>query len=48
MGFSIWSSIDSKVVNIHPAGINISRAIIEVQRYLEEAMQHQNTDPLKW
>lgn len=47
-GFSVWNSIDSKVAKIQPAGTNTSRAIIEVQRYLEDGLQHRNTDPLKW
>lgn len=47
-GFSIWSSIDSKVAQIQPAGTSTSRAIIEVQRYLEDAIQNRNTDALKW
>lgn len=47
-GFSIWSSIDSKVSQIQPSGTNTSRAIIEVQRYLEDDIQNRNTDALKW
>lgn len=47
-GFSIWSSIDSKVAQVQPTGTNTSRAIIEVQRYLEDAIQNRNTDALKW
>ncbi|KAL4153704.1 hypothetical protein QTP88_001537 [Uroleucon formosanum] len=47
-GFSIWSSIDLKVAQIQPTGTNTSRAIIEVQRYLEDDIQKRNTDALKW
>jgi len=47
-GFSIWSSIDSKISQIQPTGTSTSRAIIEVQRYLEDDIQNRNTDPLKW
>lgn len=46
--FSIWSSIDSKISQIQPTGTSTSRAIIEVQRYLEDDIQNRNTDPLKW
>ncbi|CAI6352613.1 unnamed protein product [Macrosiphum euphorbiae] len=47
-GFSIWSSIDSKVSEIQHTGTNTSSAIIEVQIYLEDDIQNRNTDALKW
>lgn len=46
--FSTWSSINSKVAQIKPVGTNTSKAIIEVQRYLEDGLQPRNTDILKW
>ncbi|XP_050528084.1 E3 SUMO-protein ligase ZBED1-like [Daktulosphaira vitifoliae] len=46
--FSIWSSINSKVAQVQPVGTNTSKAIIEVQRYLEDGLQPRNTDALKW
>lgn len=45
---SIWDSIDSKVAQVQPMGTVTSRALVEVQRYLEEAIQNRNSDPLKW
>lgn len=45
--FSIWSTIDSKLAKIQPVGTSTSRAVIEVQRYLEDTIQHRNTDALK-
>lgn len=44
----IWSSIDSKVAKIQPAGINTFKTIIDVQRYLEDGLQNQSNDTLKW
>ncbi|KAL5237678.1 hypothetical protein ACI65C_005088 [Semiaphis heraclei] len=46
--FSIWSTVDTKVAQQKPVGTNTSRAIIEVQRYLEDSLQQTNADPLKW
>ncbi|CAH1398261.1 unnamed protein product [Nezara viridula] len=34
--------------NYKPAGTPMSRAITEVQRYLEEPLPSENSDPLKW
>ncbi|XP_022182002.1 zinc finger BED domain-containing protein 1-like [Myzus persicae] len=45
---SIWDSTDSKVAQVQPMGTVTSRALVEVQRYLEEAIQNRNSDPLKW
>ncbi|XP_049318602.1 zinc finger BED domain-containing protein 4-like [Bactrocera dorsalis] len=46
--FSIWSYIDSNIASNKPRGTCNSRAIIEVQRYLEEAVIARNGDPFKW
>jgi len=45
---SIWKTIDSKVAQLRPTSTTISRAIIEVQRYLENSIINRNCDPLKW
>ncbi|CAI6368031.1 unnamed protein product [Macrosiphum euphorbiae] len=45
---SIWKTIDTKVAQLQPTGIVTSRAIIEVQRYLEDSIINRNCDPLKW
>ena len=45
---SIWSSFDKKVASIKPSGTAYSRAIIEVQRYLEEPPIPRQEDPMKW
>jgi len=43
--FSIWSTVDTKVAQKKPVGTNTSRAIIEVQRYLEDSLQQRNANP---
>ncbi|XP_074034348.1 E3 SUMO-protein ligase ZBED1-like [Leptinotarsa decemlineata] len=45
---TIWSHFDSKVSGLQPAGTSTSRAIIEVQRYLEDGLLERNKDPLIW
>jgi len=45
---SIWKTIDTKVAQLQPTGTVTSRAIIEVQRYLEYSIINRNCDPLKW
>lgn len=45
---SIWDTIDTSVAKLTPSGTSKSRAIIEVQRYLEDGMLNRNLDPLKW
>jgi len=45
---SIWKTIDSKVAQLQPTSTVTSRAIIEVQRYLEDSIINRNCDPLKW
>lgn len=45
---SIWKTIDSKVAQLRPTSTTTSRAIIEVQRYLEDSIINRNCDPLKW
>ncbi|XP_028161108.1 zinc finger BED domain-containing protein 4-like [Ostrinia furnacalis] len=47
---SIWNHYNKKMQNIQPKGTGQSRAIIEVQRYLEDKiiMPDKNTSPLNW
>jgi len=45
---SIWNDIDSCVANSSPMGTAKSRAIVEVQRYLEDSIIARCQDPLKW
>lgn len=45
---SIWSDIDSCVTKSTPMGTAKSRAIVEVQRYLEDSIISRSQDPLKW
>ncbi|XP_060855409.1 E3 SUMO-protein ligase ZBED1-like [Metopolophium dirhodum] len=45
---SIWSEIDRNVARFSPLGTAKSRAIVEVQRYLDDAVISRNEDPLKW
>ncbi|KAL4083712.1 hypothetical protein QTP88_029028 [Uroleucon formosanum] len=47
--FSIWESIDKCVSQMQPSiGTSTSRAIVEVQRYLEEPVLKRNSNPLEW
>ncbi|XP_022162108.1 uncharacterized protein LOC111027917 [Myzus persicae] len=47
--FSIWEMIDKRVSEVHPAiRISTARAIVEVQRYLEEPILKRNGNPLEW
>lgn len=47
--FSIWETIDKKVSRVQPAiRTSTARALIEVQRYLEEPIIKRNDDPLEW
>ncbi|KAG5862614.1 hypothetical protein JTB14_006426 [Gonioctena quinquepunctata] len=45
---SIWSSFDRKVATLKPTGSARSKAIIEVQRYLEEPPIPRKENPLIW
>jgi hypothetical protein len=45
---SIWSSFETFVSTHKPRGTSMSRAIIEVHRYLEDDLIPQNSDPLQW
>lgn len=45
---SIWSSFDKSVSVAQPRGTVTSRAIIEVQRYLEDEIIPRTEDPLMW
>jgi len=46
--FSIWSEIDSNVARFTPLRNAKSRAIVEVQRYMDDVVISRNQDPLKW
>lgn len=46
--FSIFSSFDRKTASFEPSGTSRSRAIIEVQRYLEEPLLNRHENPLNW
>lgn len=45
---SIWDDIDSNVAKCTVMGTAKSRAIVEVQRYLEDTIIIRTQDPLKW
>ncbi|CAG9819749.1 unnamed protein product [Phaedon cochleariae] len=45
---SIWSHFDKKIAGLQPSGTSMSRAIIEVQRYLEDGLLERDKDPLTW
>ncbi|KAF2899431.1 hypothetical protein ILUMI_06740 [Ignelater luminosus] len=45
---SIWSSIDKVIAKFQPLGTSSSRAIVEVQRYVEQEVLDRNLDPLRW
>lgn len=46
--FSIWSSHDVKAASHKPQGTASSRAVIEVQRYMEAELLGRKEDPLDW
>lgn len=46
--FSIWGSLDVHVNQSRPINTNRSRAILEVQNYLDEALVPRTQDPLEW
>jgi hypothetical protein len=47
--FSIWESVDKCVSQMQLSiGTSTSRAIVEVQRYLEEPVLKRNSKPLEW
>lgn len=47
--FSIWGTIDKRVSQVQPAiRTSTARALIEVQRYLEEPIINRNENPLEW
>lgn len=45
---SIWNDIDISISKVTPIGTAKSRAIVEVQRYLEDSIIPRSQDPLKW
>lgn len=46
--YSIWDSLDKNVSKFQPKYTASSRAIIEVQRYLEDEILSRNQNPLDW
>lgn len=47
--FSIWETIDKRVSQAQPAiRTSTARALVEVQRYLEEPILKRNDNPLEW
>lgn len=46
--FSLWKSYDIRVASHKPQGTASSRAIIEVQRYMETEILDRHADPLEW
>jgi hypothetical protein len=45
---SLWNSFDKKAAAFVPTGTCKSRAIIELQRYIEEPLLPRHCDPLNW
>lgn len=45
---SIWRSFDRKASSFEPIGTKRSRAILEVQRYMEEPLLDRSKNPLEW
>lgn len=45
---SVWSFFDKKVTSLKPTGSAQSKAIIEIQRYLEEPVISRSKCPLTW
>ncbi|XP_072375206.1 E3 SUMO-protein ligase ZBED1-like [Diabrotica undecimpunctata] len=46
--YSLWSSLDNKISKKQPIGTGISKAIIEVQRYIEDDILNKDEDSLLW
>lgn len=46
--FSVWFEFDKHAAASKPQGTATSRAIIEVQRYLESPVIPRHDDPMKW
>ncbi|KAF2902321.1 hypothetical protein ILUMI_03859 [Ignelater luminosus] len=46
--FSIWYSFDKRVSESQSKGTSVSRAIIEVQRYLQDPVISRHQNPLSW
>ncbi|CAH1107682.1 unnamed protein product [Psylliodes chrysocephalus] len=46
--FSPWDQFDRKAASFKPSGTSSSRAIVEVQRYLEDDPLDRHEDPLLW
>lgn len=47
--FSVWNTIDKQVSQVHPAiKTSTARALVEVQRYLEEPILKRNGNLLEW
>ncbi|GBO17918.1 hypothetical protein AVEN_225504-1 [Araneus ventricosus] len=46
--FSFWDSFDKRVSNHKPKGTASSRALLEINGYLEEGIISRKSDPLLW
>lgn len=46
--FSIWGSLDLQVNKSKPINTSRSKAILEIQNYLDGALVPRHTDPLEW
>lgn len=45
---SIWDDYETIICKVRPTGTPTSQAIVEVQRYIDDAPIRRNEDPLKW
>lgn len=45
---SIWTHYYKKIKNIRPSGTAYSRAVVEVQRYIDDKILHKAQSPLDW
>jgi len=46
--FCIWGSIDSQIKQSRPTNTSRSRAILEVQNYLDDALVPRTENPFEW
>lgn len=46
--FTVWAAFDKTVATTKPKGTPMSRALVEIQRYMEEDTLQRKADPLNW
>ncbi|XP_039292708.1 zinc finger BED domain-containing protein 4-like [Nilaparvata lugens] len=46
--FKVWSTYEKTVSETKPRGTPLSRAIVEIQRYLDEDVPERKCKPLEW